>query len=192
MKNIICKLTIISFLTVYSLASAAFEPIQTNFLWKSDLNVGPKADFLVKLEPRKIDEHAFGIVNYLKIYGEENNSLFLAHEEKDVGEILAIFHVGQVDSPLITVTTKMGKFFDVRGYYYDEGRVKKGFEFSSTSFPEVVIRKSGGVYIIARFLNEKYELVTKTFFYFSKNWAEYPGEVPLEERLTRVQRSSNY
>lgn len=186
--SLVCGVVIL----LLSIVSAASDSTQAALLWKSDLNAGSSADFLVRTESKKIAEGPLGLLTDIKIYTNTDDSLQLVYEERDVGEVVGIFHLGQVDSPLVTVSTKTGSFFDVRGYYYDRGKVKKGFEFSSISFPEVVVRKSGGVYVVVRFLDTENKLMTKVFFYYSKNWAKFGGDIPFADRLTGIQKTSNY
>lgn len=192
MKSLSFAFISIAFLVCCAGFSIAGEPLQASLLWKSDLNVGAPADFLVKTESSKHAEGPLGLVNDLKFYSVTREDFKLCHEEKDIGEVLGIFHTGQIDSPLITISTKNGRLFDIRGFYYDAGKVKRGFEFSSISFPEIVVRKSGGVYVVARFKDSKDQLMAKVFFYYAKNWAKFAGDVPSTDRLTGVQKSSNY
>ncbi len=158
-------------IVVYSEDVICFEPILTQLVWKSDLEIGPQADFLVKAEPVRFAEGPLGISFNLQIYGEKDGKEYLAFEDKGLGtQLYGIFQTGQIDSPLIVVSSQNGRYKTVNTYYFDKGKIKKGFELDSVLFPEILIRKSGGLIIMIAEIDENKELKSRNIFYYQKKW----------------------
>lgn len=170
----------------------AFEPVPTQLVWQSDLEVGPAADFLVKAEPTRIAEGPLGVSVDLRIYGQKDGKQYLAFEDKNIGtQIYGMFHTGQVDSPLIVVSTTNGRFKTVSGYHYENGEIKRGFQVGSELFPEIIIRKSGGLYILISSNDDFKKMNSKTIYYYKKYWTEGDELTAFGQRFRELGRVSN-
>lgn len=171
----------------------AFEPVATQMVWQSDLEVGPAADFLVKAEPTRIAEGPLGVSVDLRIYGQKNGKQYLAFEDKNIGtQIYGMFHTGQVDSPLIVVSTTNGRFKTVSGYHYENGEIKRGFQVGSELFPEIAIRKSGGMYVLISTSDDAKQMNSKVISYYKKFWVNEDDVSPFGQRFKGLDRVSNH
>lgn len=171
----------------------AFEPVTTQMVWQSDLEVGPAADFLVKAEPTRVAEGPLGVSVDLRIYGQKNGKQYLAFEDKNIGtQIYGMFHTGQVDSPLIVVSTTNGRFKTVSGYHYENGEIKRGFQVGSELFPEIAIRKSGGMYVLISTSDDAKQMNSKVISYYDKYWANGDLLLPFGQRFKGLDRVSNH
>ncbi len=156
----------------FSLEAKSFEPVVTQLVWKSDLEVGPQSFFLVEAEPVRFAEGPLGVSYNLNFYGEKDGKKFLAFQDKNLGsEIYGIFHPGQMDSPLIAVSSANGRFKTISGYHYENGKIYKDFQVDSALFPEIIIRKTGGVFVMISEKDESNQLKSRSIFYYQKYWA---------------------
>lgn len=168
----------------FSLEAKSFEPVVTQLVWKSDLEVGSQSFFLVEAEPVRFAEGPLGVSYNLNFYGEKDGKKFLAFQDKNLGaEIYGIFHPGQMDSPLIVVSSTNGRFKTISGYHYENGKISKDFQVDSVFFPEILIRKSGGVYVMISEKDENNQLKSRSLFYFQKFW--FGTDTSLNRDLTR-------